>query len=97
MATLNTVRAILKDVRMREQAGVIQAEVQTLLKDVERLDERTGKLQRHFEQATDDLRQIRISTEKVTKRGERIVDLQLEDPESEAEHLAPAPQRIASE
>jgi len=97
MATLNTVRAILKDVRMREQAGVIQAEVQILLKDVERLDERTGKLQKHFEQASDDLRQIRISTEKVTKRGERIADLQLEDPDREAESLAPAPQRIASE
>jgi len=97
MATLNTVRAILKDVRMREQAGVIQAEVQTLLKDVERLDDRTGKLQRHFEQASEDLRQIRISTEKVTKRGERIVDLQLEEPDRETESLAPAPQRIASE
>jgi len=97
MATLNTVRAILKDVRMREQAGVIQAEVQTLLRDVERLDERTGKLQKHFEQASDDLRQIRISTEKVTKRGERIVDLQLEDPDRDSEALAPAPQRIASE
>ncbi len=93
MATLNTVRAILKDVRMREQAGVIQTEVQTLLGDVARLDDRVGKLQRHFDQATDDVRQIRISTDKVTKRGERITDLQLEDADGEAaveaEDLAP--------
>ena len=49
MATLNTVRAILKDVRMREQAGVIQAEMRKLLEDVRRLDDRVGKLQRHFD------------------------------------------------
>jgi len=47
------------------------------LDDVARLDDRAGKLQRHFEQATDDLRQIRISTEKVGKRAERIEELQV--------------------
>ena len=79
MATLNTVRAVLKDARMREQAGVIQKELLTLLKDVERLDDRVEKLQRHFDQATEDIRQIRISTDKVTSRGEHIEDIQLED------------------
>ena len=34
MATLNTVRAVLKDVRMREQAGNIQKNVGMLLDDV---------------------------------------------------------------
>jgi DNA recombination protein RmuC len=94
MATLNTVRAVLKDVRMREQAGIIQGEIQTLLKDVERLDDRVAKLQRHFDQAGEDVRQIRISTEKVAKRGERIVDLQLEDVEPEQRQSLgqPAPQ-----
>ncbi len=93
MATLNTVRAILKDVQMREQAGVIQAEVQTLLKDIERLDQRVGKLQTHFNQANEDVRLIRVSTDKVTKRGERIAELQLEDgaslEDAEASELAP--------
>jgi DNA recombination protein RmuC len=80
MATLNTVRAVLKDVRMREQAGVIQQEVTALLKDVLRLDDRVAKLQRHFEQAGEDVRQIRISTEKVAKRAERIEDLEFQGP-----------------
>ncbi len=80
MATLNTVRAVLKDVRMREQAGVIQQEVTSLLKDVLRLDDRVAKLQRHFEQAGEDVRQIRISTEKVAKRAERIEDLEFQGP-----------------
>ncbi|MDX1710725.1 MAG: DNA recombination protein RmuC [Rhodovibrionaceae bacterium] len=93
MATLNTVRAVLKDVRMREQAGVIQKEVGVLMEDVGRLDERVQKLQRHFDQATEDVRQIRISTEKIGKRGEKIEELEF-DEEQEAEPLDPAPQRL---
>ncbi len=79
MATLNTVRAVLKDVRMREQAGLVQKEVRLLLEDVGRLDDRVTKLQRHFEQTSEDVRQIRISTDKVTRRGERIDELEVED------------------
>ncbi len=78
-ATLNTVRAILKDVRMKEQAGLIQKEVQILLGDVVRLDDRVGKLQDHFGQAAKDIEKIRISTSKVSKRAERIELVQLED------------------
>jgi len=87
MATLNTVRAVLKDARMREQAGVIQTEVQRMLEDVGRLDKRVGNLQRHFGQAEEDLREIRISADKVTKRGERIDELQFDDegPEQDLE------------
>jgi DNA recombination protein RmuC len=82
-ATLNTVRAVMKDVRMKEAAGVIQTEVMSMLQDVARLDDRVGKLQRHFDQSAEDIRQVRISADKVTKRGERITDLQLgEDTES---------------
>lgn len=51
MATLNTVRAVLKDVRMREEAGVIRREVGLLTEDVCRLNERVDSLFRHFEQA----------------------------------------------
>jgi DNA recombination protein RmuC len=82
-ATLNTVRAVMKDVRMKEAAGVIQHEVMTMLQDVARLDDRVAKLQRHFDQSAEDVRQIRISTEKVTKRGERITDLQLAETEGD--------------
>ena len=77
MATLNTVRAVLKDVHMREQAGVIQNEVQIMLEDVKRLDDRVGKLHIHMRQADADLNQIGTSTEKITKRGERITEIEL--------------------
>ncbi len=76
---------------MREQAGLIQVEVQTLLKDVMRLDDRVGKLQSHFNQASDDVRQIRISTEKITKRGDRIAEVEIQAMEQEAETEAIAP------
>ncbi len=96
-ATLNTVRAVLKDVHMREQAGVIQKELRTLLGDVLRLDERVGKLQRHFDQATEDVRQIRTSTDKISTRAGRIDDLQLEEaaPDAIAEATT-APTQIAA-
>ncbi len=77
MATLNTVRAVLKDVHMREQAGVIQNEVQIMLEDVKRLDDRVEKLHTHMRQADADLNQIGTSTEKITKRGERITEIEL--------------------
>lgn len=79
MATLTTVRAVLKDVRLREQAHLIRREMHALTDDIQRLDDRVAKLQRHFEQATDDVRQVRISTEKIGKRAERMEELQLGD------------------
>ncbi len=82
MATLNTVRAVLKDARMREQAGVIQKEVVTLLQDVDRLDDRVDKLRTHFQLAEKDIGNISTSTRKITSRAERIEGLQLEEVES---------------
>jgi DNA recombination protein RmuC len=82
MATLTTIRAVLRDVSMREQAHVIQKKVGELLGDVERLDERVGRLQKHFDQAVDDVRQIRISTDRVTKRASDIDSVELEVPGS---------------
>lgn len=92
MATLNTVRAVLKDARMREQAHVIQSEVKKLLLDVGRLDDRVGKLGRHFGQAEQDLRDIGISSGKIQRRAERIEELELEEVDDKA--LAPGSGRL---
>lgn len=82
MATLITIRSVLKDVKMREQAGLIQKEVGALLKDVVRLDKRVDDLAKHFGLAEKDIRQIQTSTSKITRRTERISDVQLENPSS---------------
>jgi len=79
MATLNTVRAVLKDAKMREQAGIIQKEVAILTEDIGRLDDRIENLSKHFDLALRDVNDIKISSGKISKRIERIEDLQLED------------------
>ncbi|MBM3571766.1 MAG: DNA recombination protein RmuC [Alphaproteobacteria bacterium] len=77
MATLTTVRAVLKDARMREQAHLIQDEVHKLLDDLGRLDDRVSNLEQHFDRAAKDIREIRTSADKVVKRGQRIEEMQL--------------------
>lgn len=79
MATLNTVRAVLKDARMREQAGVIQKEVGNLIEDITRLDDRIENLSRHFDQAGRDIGDIKISSGKISRRIEKIEEIQLGD------------------
>lgn len=79
MLSIQVVQALLRDVRMREQAHIIQKEVGLLLADVGRLDERVRKLQAHFTQATNDIGDILVSSGKVARRGERIEALDLED------------------
>ena len=87
MATLNTVRAVLKDAKMREQAGVIQKEVGTLVEDIGRLDSRIESLSKHFKQANEDVDNIPISSSKIGKRIQRIEDIELGEA---ANHLAVA-------
>ena len=87
-ATLHTVRAVLKDVQMREQAGVIQIEVQKLLADVGRLDKRVDSLQSHFDMAQKDIREIRTSTDKITRKAGKIEEVQLGG-ETGADELPP--------
>jgi len=79
MATLNTMRAILKDARMREQTGAIRKELALLGGDVERLVTRVGNLDRHFGQAAKDIEDIKISAEKAGKRAHRLDHFDFEE------------------
>ncbi len=84
MATLNTMRAILKDARMREQAGTIRRELGLLYQDVDRLGTRVENLDRHFNQAAKDLTEIKISADKAGKRARRLDNFDFEEIKSEA-------------
>ena len=55
-----------------------------LLADTERLTDRVGNLSKHFGLAEKDIREIEISTGKITRHVERIEEVRLED-ESSAE------------
>ncbi|MDF1598850.1 DNA recombination protein RmuC [Mesorhizobium sp. YIM 152430] len=81
MLSIQVIQAVLKDARMREQAHLIQGEVIRLMEDLGRLDERVRKLQTHFGQANRDIDLILTSTEKLTKRGEKIEALELDAPQ----------------
>jgi DNA recombination protein RmuC len=72
----------MKDARMREQADQIKQEVGALLNDVRLLSDRVSKLQSHFNQADADIKNILISTSKITGRAERIEKVELAPPES---------------
>lgn len=87
MATLNTMRAILKDARMREQAGAIRKELGLLHKDVDRLGDRVSNLDRHFGQAAKDISEIKISAEKAGRRAQRLDNFDFEEiaPDTETE------------
>ena len=102
MATLNTMRAILKDARMREQAGAIRRELSLLFQDVERLGTRVDNLDRHFGQAAKDLSEIKISSDKAGRRARRLDNFDFEELnnpdvlEADQEDVSVATQSMAS-
>ena len=89
MATLNTMRAILKDARMREQAGAIRRELGLLHGDVDRLGARVENLDRHFGQAAKDIAEIKISADKAGRRAQRLDSFDFEELAPEAENVIP--------
>jgi DNA recombination protein RmuC len=91
MATLNTMRAVLKDARMREQAGAIRKELALLYADVDRLGTRVESLDRHFGQAAKDIEDIKVSSEKAGKRARRLDNFDFEElaPDTPARVIGP--------
>ena len=82
MATLNTMRAILKDARMREQAGAIRTALRLLHRDVELVADRVEKLNTHFGQARKDIEGISIAAERAGKRANKLDNFDFEEIEA---------------
>jgi len=91
MLAINVIQQIQKDARMREAADQIHAEVGHLMDDLKRMHERVLKLQQHFGQANEDVRQILISAEKVEKRATRIADVDFGSDGGDADNVIAAP------
>ena len=85
MATLHTVRAILKDARMQEQAGAIRKELGLLYQDIDRLGNRVENLDRHFGLAAKDLSEVKISADKAGRRARRLDTFDFEEVDSKKE------------
>jgi DNA recombination protein RmuC len=77
MIAIHVIQQIQKDARMREAAGQIRDEVGHLVRDVALLGDRVRKLQTHFNQSNEDIRQAVISIDKIEARGERIQQVEL--------------------
>ena len=90
MLAIHVIRSIQKDARIREAADKIHAEVGLLMDDLKRLHERVLKLQQHFGQANEDVRQILISAEKIEKRATRIKEVEFEGEEAANPLVIPA-------
>lgn len=90
MLSVQVVMSLLRDVRMREQAHVIQQEVVKLLEDVRRLDERVQKLRTHFAQANKDIDDITVSTGKIVRKGGEITSVEIEPDAPTPKRPAPA-------
>ncbi len=81
---IQVMQSLVRDARIREEARVIQVEVQRLLEDIERLDARVLKLDAHFRQAQEDVAQIKTSSDKISARGQKIEALEFEEGEAAA-------------
>ena len=79
MLLVQTMQAVFKDARMREQAVVIQTEVVRLMEDVERMHDRVLDLQRHFGMAGQDIEKIVISSQKIKRRGAHIEQVEFSE------------------
>ena len=90
MLAIEVMRQILKDARMREAADQIRNEVVGMTDDLARLRERVQKLQQHFGQANEDVRQILISADKIDKRAVRIEELDFDKVEDRSAPPKPA-------
>ncbi len=58
MLAIQVIQQIHRDAKMREAADKIHAEVGNLMDDLPRLRDRVNKLDNHFGQANEDIRQI---------------------------------------
>jgi len=94
MLSIQVVTSLLRDQRMKEQAHLIQEEVGKMMEDVVRLDERVKRLQTHFAQANKDVDEILVSTRRVTARGTRIEQVEVNGAGGEAPKVATKPAAV---
>jgi DNA recombination protein RmuC len=78
MAVLNTARAVMKDVATREQVHIIKDELSKLGRDFARFDQRMKKLADHIRMAHQDAEDVRVSSDKITRRFNQIERVELD-------------------
>ena len=72
MSTLTIIQMILKNIERDKYAQIIHVELNKLSKEFEKYRERWDKLSRSIDTVTKDIKDINITTEKITKRFDSI-------------------------
>ncbi len=78
-ATLNTIRAVLSDIKIKRVAAKIKKELDALLVDLGRLNDRANNVEKHFTMAQTDIEQLRISVNKIAPRAEKLREMDFGD------------------
>jgi DNA recombination protein RmuC len=89
MAVLNTARAVIKDVETRRQVHIIKDELSKLGKEFGRFDLRMRKLAEHIRQAHEDAEDVRVTSDKISRRFSQIERVELELPGGPARRELP--------
>ena len=74
-ATLNTIRAVLSDIKIKRVAAKIRKELDALLTDLGRLNDRAANVEKHFHMTQTDIEQLQISIGKIAPRAEKLRDM----------------------
>ncbi len=74
-ATLNTIRAVLSDIKIKRVAAKIKKELDMLLTDLVRLSDRADNVSRHFAQAQNDIDLLQTTVSKIAPRAEKLRDM----------------------
>jgi DNA recombination protein RmuC len=82
MAVLNTARAVLKDVETRRQVHIIKDELAKLGREFGRFDQRMKRLADHIRQAHQDAEEVRVTSDKISRRFAQIERVELDHLES---------------
>jgi len=79
MAVLNTARAVMKDVQMREQVHIIQSELGKLSVDFKRFDERMKRLADNIRKANEEAGQVEITSRKISDHFAKIEAVEMQE------------------
>lgn len=79
MAILNTAMGVIKDHATKAQINIIKQHLSLLAEDFQRFEKRMDQLAKHINQANNDVNQIQVSSQKITKRFTKIENCSIID------------------
>ena len=76
---LSSIESMLRDRKIKENAGLIQSQLQQLSNELIRLETRVKKLDSHFSGAQKDLDDVITTTKKITGKTKKILGISLKE------------------